>query len=92
MYELEYIIWSLSLVTRMNTLCRENGPVSTVYTCEKHQLFLHYIVCHVDHTLQWLLVSTVFGTVSSLHLTSFLMIFTLVKNAVRCRDDNMLKL
>ena len=29
-------------------------------------------------TLQWLLVSTVFGTVSSLHLISFLMIFTLV--------------
>ena len=30
------------------------------------------------YTLQWLLVSTVFGTVSSLHLISFLMIFTLV--------------
>ena len=29
-------------------------------------------------TLQWLLVSTVFGMVSSLHLISFLMIFTLV--------------
>ena len=29
----------------------------------------------LNHTLQWLLVSTVFGTVSSLHL---LMIFTLV--------------
>ena len=32
----------------------------------------------LNHTLQWLLVSTVFGTVSSLHLISFLMIFTLV--------------
>ena len=43
---------SFSLVTRMNTLCRENSPVSTVYMCEKHQLFLHYsskynCVCHV---------------------------------------------
>ena len=33
----------------------------------------------LNHTLQWLLVSTVFGTVSSLHLISFLMIFTLVE-------------
>ena len=32
----------------------------------------------LNHTLQWLLVPTVFGTVSSLHLISFLMIFTLV--------------
>ena len=32
----------------------------------------------LNHTLQWLLVSTVFGMVSSLHLISFLMIFTLV--------------
>ena len=32
----------------------------------------------LNHTLQWLLVSTVFGTVSSLHLISFLMIFILV--------------
>ena len=32
----------------------------------------------LNHTLQWLLVSTVFGTVSSLHLISFVMIFTLV--------------
>ena len=32
----------------------------------------------LNHTLQCFLVSTVFGTVSSLHLTSFLMIFTLV--------------
>ena len=32
-------------------------------------------------TLQWLLVSTVFGMVSSLHLISFLMIFTLVYKA-----------
>ena len=32
----------------------------------------------LNHTLQWLLVSTGFGTVSSLHLISFLMIFTLV--------------
>ena len=32
----------------------------------------------LNHTLQWLLASTVFGTVSSLHLISFLMIFTLV--------------
>ena len=29
----------------MNTSCRENNLVSTVYTCEKHQLFLHYIQC-----------------------------------------------
>ena len=41
----------------------------------------------LNHTLQWLLVSTVFGTVSSLHLISFLMIFTLV----RCRDDTVPK-
>ena len=34
----------------------------------------------LNHTLQCLLVSTVFGTVSSLHLISFLMIFTLVYN------------
>ena len=34
----------------------------------------------LNHTLQWLLVPTVFGTVSSLHLISFLMIFTLVYN------------
>ena len=32
----------------------------------------------LNHTLQWLLVPTVFGTVPSLHLISFLMIFTLV--------------
>ena len=32
----------------------------------------------LNPTLQCFLVSTVFGTVSSLHLTSFLMIFTLV--------------
>ena len=32
----------------------------------------------LNHTLQWLLVPTVFGTASSLHLISFLMIFTLV--------------
>ena len=29
----------------------------------------------LNHTLQWLLVSTVFGTVSSLHLISFLHLF-----------------
>ena len=32
----------------------------------------------LNHTLQWLLVCTEFGTVSSLHLISFLMLFTLV--------------
>ena len=37
----------------------------------------------LNHTLQWLLVSTVFGTVSSLHLNSFLMIFTLVIFGIR---------
>ena len=36
----------------------------------------------LNPTLQCFLVSTVFGTVSSLHLTSFLMIFTLVYLAV----------
>ena len=36
----------------------------------------------LNHTLQWLFVSTVFGMVSSLHLISFLMIFTLVYTAV----------
>ena len=36
----------------------------------------------LNHTLQWLLVPTVFGTVSSLHLISFLMIFTLVDHTV----------
>ena len=36
----------------------------------------------LNPTLQCFLVSTVFGTVSSLHLTSFLMIFTLVYKAL----------
>ena len=36
----------------------------------------------LNPTLQCFLVSTVFGTVSSLHLTSFLMIFTLVIHTV----------
>ena len=40
---------------------------------------------------QCLLVSTVFGTVSPLHPTSFLMIFILVKNEVGCRDDTVPK-
>ena len=38
----------------------------------------------LNPTLQCFLVSTVFGTVSSLHLTSFLMIFTLVLIAILC--------
>ena len=36
-------------------------------------------------------MSSVFGTVSSLHPTSFLMIFILVKNEVGCRDDTVPK-
>ena len=32
---MEYIIWSFGLLPRMKTY-RENSPVSTVYTCEKH--------------------------------------------------------
>ena len=39
---------------------------------------LRKIVACCHSSLQCLLVSTVFGTVSSLHPTSFLMIFTLV--------------
>ena len=39
---------------------------------------LRKIVACSHSSLQCLLVSTVFGTVSSLHPTSFLMIFTLV--------------
>ena len=41
----------------------------------------------LNHTLQWLLVSTVFGTVSSLHLTSI----KIIKNEVGCRDDTVPK-
>ena len=40
----------------------------------------------LNPTLQCLLVSTVFGTVSSLHPTSFLMIFTLVTLAMYFRQ------
>ena len=40
-----------------------------------------------NHTLQWLLVSAVFGTVSSLHLTSI----KIIKNEVGCRDDTVPK-
>ena len=40
-------------------------------------------------TLQWLLVSTVFGMVSSLHLISFLMIFTLVTIVLGDLCDNI---
>ena len=40
---------------------------------------LRKIVACSHSSSQCLLVSTVFGTVSSLHPTSFLMIFTLVK-------------
>ena len=42
----------------------------------------------LNHTLQWLLVPTVFGTVSSLHLTSI----KIIKNEVGCRDDTMPKM
>ena len=48
---------------------------------------LRKIVACSHSSSQCLLVSTVFGTVSSLHPTSFLMIFTLV----RCRDDTVPK-
>ena len=43
---------------------------------------LRKIVACSHSSLQCLLVSTVFGTVSSLHPTSFLMIFTLVCNMI----------
>ena len=48
---------------------------------------LRKIVACSHSSSQCLLVPTVFGTVSSLHPTSFLMIFTLVG----CRDDTVLK-
>ena len=41
----------------------------------------------LNRTLQWFLVSTVFGTVSSLHLTSV----KIIKNEVGCRDDTVPK-
>ena len=37
----------------------------------------------LNHTLQWLLVPTVFGTVSSLHLISFLF-YTCIYSSVSC--------
>ena len=52
---------------------------------------LQKIVACSHSSLQCLLVSTVFGTVSSLHLTSFVMIFILVKNEVGCRDNTVPK-
>ena len=60
---------------------------------------LRKIVAYSHSSSQCLLVSTVFGTVSSLHPTSFLMIFILViytsvkiiKNEVGCRDDTVPK-
>ena len=48
---------------------------------------LRKIVACSHSSSQCLLVSTVFGTVSSLHPTSFLMIFILVG----CRDDTVPK-
>ena len=51
--------------------CRDDTYISGFWGCGR---LLHVL----NLTLQWLLVSTVFGTVSSLHLISFLMIFTLV--------------
>ena len=50
---------------------------------------LRKIVAYSHSSSQCLLVSTVFGTVSSLHPTSFLMIFILVRESVDslCGDD-----
>ena len=48
---------------------------------------LRKIVACSHSSSQCLLVSTVFGTVSSLHPTSFLMIFTLVYNTLCSNAD-----
>ena len=55
-----------------NNLPQSPPYISVFWGCGR---LLHAL----NHTLQWLLVSIVFGTVSSLHLISFLMIFTLVQ-------------
>ena len=47
---------------------------------------LRKIVACSQSSSQCLLVSTVFGTVSSLHPTSFLMIFTLVHNIIKVNN------
>ena len=63
---------------------------------------LRKIVAYSHSSSQCLLVSTVFGTVSSLHPTSFLMTFIyaciidytsikIIKNEVGCRDDTVPK-
>ena len=68
--------------------CRDDTVPKTVETREHATIFrnpllfgfwgLRNIVACSQSSLQCLLVSTVFGTVSSLHPTSFLMIFTLL--------------
>ena len=51
-----------------NNLPQPPPYISVFWGCRR---LLHAL----NHTLQWLLVSTVFGTVSSLHLISFLHLY-----------------